>query len=319
VQRELLQVVRAALADCLAVKAGESVAVVTDPILIEVGQAFWQGAVELGAEPVLLTMLPRENNGQEPPAAVAEALLQAQVVLLATSKSLSHTRARQEANRAGARVASLPGATPEMLVRTLNADYQAMAPLVARYAQLLTRGRRVRVTSPSGTDLVLELGDRQGHADDGIYHRPGSFGNLPAGEAYIAPLENTAEGVLVIDGSMAGLGLLEEPLVVTVKNGLATEVNGGSEAKKLTGILNRYGPAARNIAELGLGLNPGATLTGNTLEDEKIAASAHIALGDNSTFGGQVAVDSHLDGVILNPTVEIDGLAVMRDGELLAN
>ncbi|WP_258358755.1 aminopeptidase [Moorella sulfitireducens] len=295
-----------ALTECLAVTSNETVLIVTDTDLQPVGEAFFAAARELKAEAAIITMLPRDNHGQEPPPVVAAAMRESQVVVLATSRSLSHTRARREANTAGARIASLPGATADMLERTLAVDYKALAADCEHYASLLTSGREVHLTTPAGTDLTFSIAGRPGHPDTGLYTRPGSFGNLPAGEAYVAPVEGTARGLLVIDGALAGIGILEKPLRIKVEAGQAVAVSGGREARLLEEIFNRYGPASRNIAELGIGLNPLARLTGNVLEDEKVRGTVHIALGDNSTFGGQVEAPSHLDGILLRPRLKVD-------------
>ncbi|WP_406677138.1 aminopeptidase [Moorella sp. ACPs] len=308
---DLASACRLALMECLAVRAGEAVLVVTDTELQPVGEAFFEAARELKAEAAIITMLPRDNHGQEPPAVVAAAMRESQVAVLATSRSLSHTRARREANANGARIASLPGATVDMLERTLAVDYKALAADCEHYAAILTRGREVHLTTPAGTDLTFSIAGRQGHPDTGLYTRPGSFGNLPAGEAYVAPVEGTAQGLLVIDGALAGIGVLEKPLRIKVEAGQAVAVGGGREARLLEDIFTRYGPASRNIAELGIGLNPLARLTGNVLEDEKVRGTVHIALGDNSTFGGQIETPSHLDGILLQPRLRVDGQQIL--------
>lgn len=313
---DLATAARVVLGDCMGVKAGEKVLVVVDTPLRNIGQVLLQAAVEKEAEAVYMEMLPRESNGQEPPRQVAAAMLEADVVLMATSKSLSHTRARKEANNRGARVASLPGLTEEVMTRTLSSGYGHIADLCRLYAAKITGAREVRITTAKGTDLIFSLEGRMGVADTGLLHAPGAFGNLPAGEAYIAPLEGTAQGILVVDGSMAGVGLIQEPIKIKVENGLATEITGGEEAKKLNALMEKHGQKARNIAELGIGLNDQAKITGVVLEDEKALGTIHIALGDNSTFGGTVEVDSHLDGIVLNPTVTVDGEVIIENGKL---
>ncbi|MBC7325395.1 MAG: aminopeptidase, partial [Moorella sp. (in: Bacteria)] len=290
---ELASACRLALGECLATRAGDTVLIVTDTELQSIGEAFFQAARDLEAEASVITMLPRENHGVEPPEAVAAAMVKSLVVVLATSRSLSHTRARRAASAAGARIASLPGATAGMLQRTLAVDYRSLAAECKRFAAILTAGSQVRLTTPAGTDLTFSIAGRRGYPDTGLYRQPGDFGNLPAGEAYIAPREGTARGVLVIDGALAGFGVLEKPLRIKVEAGQAVAVSGGREAGCLEDIFHRYGPASRNIAELGIGLNPLARLSGNVLEDEKVRGTVHIALGDNSNFGGQVEAPSH--------------------------
>ncbi len=310
------QAVRVVLDQCLKVGQKESLVIVVDEGTRNLGNLFHQEGRRMGAESVLVDMISRENNGMEPPLPVARALQEAGAAILLTSRSLSHTRARREACLRGARVASMPGLTEDMLARTLGEGVGPVVRLSALAAGALT-GDLVRVNTPAGTDLSFSIRGRTAHCDDGNLTARGAFGNLPAGEAYIAPLEGTARGTLVIDGSMAGIGLLDEPIRIQVEEGLARQVSGGPQARQLDAILERYGSPARNIAELGIGTNPFARLTGAILEDEKVLGTVHIALGDNASMGGTVEADSHLDGVLLHPTVTVDGRILVEDGRIL--
>ncbi|MCX7781613.1 MAG: aminopeptidase [Negativicutes bacterium] len=301
----------------MGVKPGESVVIVTDEPTAAIGRALWQAAKEAGGEAVYMEMIPRANDGAEPPEPVAAAMLQADVVLAATSRSLSHTDARKEASRAGTRIASLPGVTADMLCRTLAADYRKMAQASRQFADILTAGSQAELITPAGTKLTMSLAGRKGGPDTGINLEPGSFSNLPAGEAYIAPLEETAEGILVIDGAMSGVGVVGTPIRMTVEKGFVTRIEGGPEAAKLEALLAAHGKLAYNIAELGIGTNDQAQITGNVLEDEKVKGTVHIAVGNNTGFGGVVHVPVHLDGILIRPTLIIDGQMVIKDGEHL--
>ncbi|MDI6894706.1 MAG: aminopeptidase [Bacillota bacterium] len=308
---------RVAVSQCLRVGPGESVLVVTDPDCRKVAEALWAAASAAGAEPLLLVMRARQAHGEEPPPAVAEAMKVAGVCLAPTSRSLTHTVARRQATAAGCRIASMPGITPEMMARTLAVDYRGIAALTEKVAALLDGAAEARVRTPAGTDLTLDISGRRAMRDTGLYTRPGDFGNLPAGEAYIAPGEGSARGRLVVDGSMAGVGTLDQPLVIEVVDGQADSITGGVAAARLTDLLDRVGRDARNLAELGIGTNPAARVTGNVLEDEKVLGTVHLALGANASFGGKVQVGSHLDGVLLSPDVWVDGVQIMRSGQLL--
>ncbi|AJQ26195.1 aminopeptidase [Pelosinus fermentans] len=306
-----------AIRQCMAVKKGETVLVVTDEPTRNVGRALWEKAVEAGAEALYVEMLPRKNDGVEPPPAIAVAMLHADVILGATSCSFSHTKARKDASQKGARIATLPGITEDIMQRTLSADYQHIAELSQQFAKLLSDGKAVHISTLAGTDLTLSIAGRQGHADTGINHAAGDFSNLPAGEAYVAPVEETAEGIIIIDGAMAGIGVLESPIKLTVEKGYVTKVEGGRETEKLEAMLNEYGKLACNIAELGIGTNDQAILSGRVLEDEKVMGTVHIALGNNFGFGGTCQVPMHLDGILLSPTLTIDGQLVIKDGKHL--
>lgn len=303
------------LKTCMGVKEGEEVVITVDSPQRKIGQWFFDAAQELNTEAVLIEFFPRKNHGEEPPPAVARTMKEADVVMMITSMSLSHTEARFAATKNGVRIASMPMVTEDMMLRTLAIDYAELKADCDKLADMLSKGNYVHLKSPAGTDLTFSVKDREGRCDGGLYTERGAFGNLPAGESFIAPIEGTASGVLVIDGSMAGTGYVDKPIKIKVENGMAEDVSGGKSAKKINEILEKFGSKARNIAELGIGVNPKAKLTGFTLEDEKIAGSCHIALGDNSTFGGNVKVESHLDGVILNPTLTIDGKNILENGK----
>jgi len=304
------------LVECMGAKKGETVLVVSDEPLRELGLLLFKAARDMGTEAVYMEMMPRENHGVEPPASVAAAMKLADAVVIPTSKSLSHTAARKKASSSGARIATMPGITAEIMARTLSFSYRDIAERCRKYAEKLKGADKVEIKSPGGTSLTLSLKGRRAFADTGMLHSAGDFGNLPAGEVFIAPVEGTASGTLVVDGSMAGVGVLAEPIRMQVAGGFVTEITGGNSARELERILDKYGRDARNIAELGIGLNPRARLSGHPLEDEKVLGTVHIGLGDNSTFGGSVRVASHLDGIILNPTLIIDDRVLIEDGQL---
>lgn len=308
--------VETVLDECLGVQAGEQVLVLTDPAKSKIGRALVEGARSMGAEGLLVEMAERETHGTEPPPAVAAAMLECDVLVAPTSKSVSHTAARRAASEKGVRAATMPDITVEMLARTMSADFDAVRRRSRAVAALLSDGSRVRITSSKGSDLTLSIEGRTGISDDGDLRGRGAFGNLPAGEGFIAPFEGSANGRLVIDGTVWPLGLLDDPLVVDFENGYATGF-AGTGADRFRAALEPYGREAFAVAELGIGTNEAAILTGNVLEDEKVLGTIHLALGDNHSFGGTVRVSSHQDGIVLEPTLTIDDRHVLRDGDLL--
>ncbi len=314
---ELYSAAMIAVHDCMGAKAGEKVLIITDEPLRNIGYALHRAAKDLGTEVFLVEILPRKSNGEEPPQEVAGLMKMVDVVLCPTSKSLTHTDSRRAASAGGVRIATLPGVTEEIMIRCMNADYNKIARLTLRLCELLEATRAIRVQSPSGTDIFLPVEGRKAHASSGIFRERGQFGNLPTGEAYLAPLEGQSRGVVVVDGAMAGVGLLKKPIRILVENGYATEITGGIEAGRLIELLEPHGKDARNVAEFGIGTNDRAILTGNILEDEKVLGTIHIALGDNKSMGGTVRVASHLDGMVKQPTVWFDGRKIMESGQLL--
>jgi leucyl aminopeptidase (aminopeptidase T) len=306
-----------AVRDCMGARAGERILVVTDAPLRLIGYALFEAARSLGNDVLLVEMLPRQSNGAEPPPEVAALMTQVDLVLCPTSKSLTHTDSRRAASAKGVRVATLPGVTEEIMVRCMNADYQAIAARTFGICDLMRTTTTVRVTAPAGTDIIMPIEGREAHASSGLFREKGLWGNLPTGESYLAPVEGRSNGIVVVDGSMAGVGLVDQPIRIVVEDGYATEITGGESAKRLIALLEPHGKDARTVAEFGIGTNDKAILTGVILEDEKVMGTIHIAFGDNKSMGGSVRVASHLDGLVKQPTVWFDDRMVMEHGRLL--
>lgn len=290
----------------MAVKPEEVVLIITDTATHpSIASALYDRALELGCDPIFMNIEPREVHGQEPPPAVAEAMAAADVVLAPTSKSLTHTQAKINAKMAGVRIATMPGISLEMMESGgISADYLSVKDTAFELKSRLDSVNEVRITTDIGTDIVFNVKGCEWMVDHGICHEPGYSTNLPAGEVFVAP--KSGNGVFVVDGSMSGLGILNSPLTIKIEDGQATDITGESSGK-LIEMIDSVGPPGRNLAELGIGINPEAHLIGNVLEDEKVAGTVHVALGDNSAFGGDVVAGIHLDGIITGPTVYLDG------------
>ncbi len=291
--------------ECYGVKQSESVLIVVDTSTPQsISDSLFKAAKGIGCEVMILTMLPRMRHGEEPPDAIAEAMKHADVVIAPTTFSLTHTQARINACKAGARIASMPGITENMMKSGgITADCYSINETAVKLKKRMEKVKKIRVTTGLGTDIVFDLEGCTWMMDTGLSHEPGCSSNLPAGELYVAP--KNADGVFVVDGSMSGLGLLDSPLEFKVLERFVTDIK-GKYANKMREMLDRVGKKAFNVAELGIGINPKAQLIGNVLEDEKVGGTVHIALGDNSTFGGYVIAGIHLDGIIKNPTIFLD-------------
>lgn len=301
----------------LALDEDETLLVVTDDPTREVGQLFYDAARALGRRALLMVMPEGRVTGEEPPAAVAAAMKAADVALCPTAKSITHTTARIEAAAAGTRVVTMPGATLDMLRDgAACADYAEVERRTMALTERLTRAKTARIEK-DGHVLTMDLTGRDGVASPGVYRAPGASGNFPSGEAYIAPLEGGANGSVVIDGSMVGIGTLAEPLVATLENGRLVQAEGGDAngayAEQLSILFAR--PENGTIAELGIGTNERAKLCGIILEDEKLYGTVHVAFGTNASFGGVTKADCHYDGIVLRPTLYLDDECVIRDGE----
>jgi leucyl aminopeptidase (aminopeptidase T) len=311
---DLDRAVQTVVRRCLNIQPDEDVVVVVDEPLQDLGEKLRTAAQQSGADAVLTVMSPRATDGSEPPAPVAEALAACDVFIAPASRSLSHTLARKRASEGGARGATMPHVTADMLARLMSIDFDRLGSRSHAIADLLDKGTDAHVTCPRGTDLRLDLRGRQGIADDGDLTARGAFGNLPCGEGFIAPAGG--EGTMYAR-SIAAIGLTRgHPAKLTVENGHLTAAT-GPEGEQLLGILREHGDAGTNLAELGVGTNDRATLTGNVLEDEKILGSVHVAFGASIAIGGTVSVPIHLDCVVTEATLEIDGTRVLDEGRFV--
>jgi len=301
----------------LGVRPGEPFLAAYNEPLATVAEAIAAAAAARAGQVRALCFATLSRNGEEPPDEVAEALAGAAAAALVTSFSLSHTRARLEATRRGARVASMPDITRDMFERTIPIDYAHLESVGRELAARLGAAERCRITSPAGMDAEIVLAGRAGRSDDGDLRHAGAFGNLPAGEAYIAPFEHDGAGTIVFDGSLGSWGLLDEPLRIEFAAGRMVAASGGAAADWLSETLDSGGPNGRFIAELGIGTNPSARITGKILEDEKVEGTIHIAFGTNTGIGGENQASVHIDGLVRSPTVALDGQLIMRDGQLV--
>jgi leucyl aminopeptidase (aminopeptidase T) len=300
-----------AVHDCLGLTADESTAVVTDDDRREIGAALYAVAAERSDDATLVCYPPGSEHGAEPPAPVAAAMREADTFLAPTSYSVTHTRARQRATEAGARGATMPGITREVMVAGLDADYEAIAAACESVHDQVRDAAEVRVVAPAGTDVTVRPGDRPWHLDTGLVREPGSFSNLPAGETFVSP--ETADGTVVVDGTMRPHGLVEEPVRIEVEDGRVVAVDDDAVRETLErAAADADDPdAVYNLAELGIGANVGVTaLVGSVLLDEKAAGTVHLAVGDDASIGGDVEAPIHTDGVVRDPTVYADGEAV---------
>ena len=241
-------------------------------------------------------------------------------VIAVNQHSISHTLFRKLCTEfLSIRFASMPLFEPFMFYTSLQANWDLVARRSKEVASLLTDAEEVRVTCPRGTDITFSVRGREGLADTGKLCSPGDFGNLPAGEAFIAPVEGTASGRFITH--YAPDRKLKEPVVLEVENGTVKNVTGEKEFSEFLNRLVHQEPNAGNIAEFGVGTNEKAERFDNILEAEKILGTCHIAIGDNSSFGGKVRANVHIDLLIEKPTVILKAgekeIKFMEDGKLL--
>ncbi len=244
------------------------------------------------------------------------------IVIALSYYSTSHTKFRYLLTKiCGTRYASMPLFDKSMLVGAMKVNWQEMAKKTKDIAQQIDKSENIEIETPNGTHLTFSKRGRKAKADTGIITQKGAFSNLPAGEAFLAPLEGTANGKLILE--WAPIQKLKKPITLYVENGRVTEIQGKDKyADYLKSKLSERAENA-NIAELGIGTNDKASRPDNILESEKILGTIHIALGDNSSFGGKVSTPFHQDFVFFKPTVTLvhkngERRVMLRNGELLA-
>lgn len=254
-----------------------------------------------------------ESSGEEPPAEVADAMKEFDVVIAPTQKSISHTKAREQANAAGTRVATMPTVNKEIWDTSLQADYSEVRRITEKVYELLKDTSEIRVVTPSGTDLRFKVDIDTYDLDTGVIKQEGSFGNLPAGEPSGFP--EGIEGTLVIDH----FPFSPSAKKVEIREGKVVALENEGDNSRLEEAFERH-PCARKMAEFGFGTNPEATLIGNVLQDEKVLGTVHFAFGDNTHYVGEDnersnPCDIHWDTVCESPTVWFDELKVLDEGE----
>ncbi len=296
------------LKDHLNVQSSETLLILTDVQKQDLATIFYEAGLTITANTMLMVMPLLEKSGQEPIHAVSSLMANADVSLCLTSHSLTHTAARKNACEKGGRVATMPGITLEMLEQgALHADAQEIEEMVEKYVQLLDKAAGIRIVK-DGHELTFSVKNRLGIRSTGVIRQAGEHGNIPSGESYIAPIESSANGEILVDGSIANIGVLKEPLLLKISNGRLVEAI-GPDGPRLLELLGEEN--GRIIAEFGIGANKSAMLCGNVLEDEKVYGTIHIAFGSNVPFGGANAADVHIDCVVKNPVVYFDGERVI--------
>ncbi len=297
---------------CVGVGPGDDVLIVIDPERRGIGGGLLEAVQNAGGDAAVVVLPPSAARGSEPPRSIAAAMLETDAFLAPCLPSLSHTTARKAASAAGVRGATLPGATIGMLSRLMTADLDLVARRSTAVTDLLSDATSATMTCPAGTEITFDLTGRAAISDHGDLRAPGAFGNLPCGEGFASP--SGGAGVIAAH-VLPTSGVGEEPVHLTVEDGMLTGATGGPDgaAEAFLAALDAHGPIARTIAELGIGTNEKAQITGNVLEDEKVLGTAHVAFGASAGIGGDVTVPVHLDVVVLKPTVYV-GQTLVIDG-----
>lgn len=302
------------------IKNIEKVVIVTDVNSESIARHFHQASLKATEDSYLVTIPLASGHGQEPPPEDVKKIMKADVALVCTTFSLSHTQLRVNFCKKGGRFLSLADYDIDMLKGggTL-ANYSSLAPMVQSIANVFQNGKKVKFTTSAGTNITFSAKGRNAMAAPAYCPNPGDFGSPPDIEANFAPVENLTEGILVVDGSIPvpEIGLIKTPVIIEVSKGRAIKITGEKEAKLIKQIWDDYKDnTVRVAAELGIGLNPSAKLCGRMLEDEGVFGTAHVGFGANTTIGGKNASPVHIDCVCKNATIIVDKQIIMQDGNI---
>jgi leucyl aminopeptidase (aminopeptidase T) len=367
--RALERAAAVAVRDILGIGKGEGVLIVTNPVpdVEAISRALYRQTEKAGGAPLLLVQPVKGQLDYADPAVINALASEPPVVLSISHEKLGKDRAamarpirvKHRGKRRYKRYYHVfdyllqerrcrsfwsPGVTVDMFNRTVPIDYGLLRERAARLGYAMTRAEEVTITSPGGTDLVIGLKGRRARKDDGNFKKPGTGGNVPAGEVFISPELGTSRGTIVFDGSISsdkGEIIIKRPITCSVEGGFVKKVSGSGEARRLRGTLERSVKKVRamvadgsipsklgkeferntyNLGELGIGLNPAAGIVGNMLEDEKAFRTCHIALGSN--YDNDAEALTHLDGLIREPTISVQypsgrGRLLLEDGTLI--
>ena len=307
-----------ALRHFLGIDEEETLLVITDEDMQEIGEAFYESGKKFCKESFIIQMQTRKLNGEEPPEFLSETMRNADVVVCPTSKSLAHTAAVFKAARVGVRVAALPEISPESFIRCINIDYDKTVKLTEKVEKRLQNVKEIKVTHENGTDLRLDVEGRRLNVTNGMLNTLSAFGHLPGGEISIAPVENKTNGTLILNSSLSLIGKIENPVTMDIRNGVAEKVSGyGGEARIFARYLHKGGNEGKTLCEIGFGTNHRATLPGEILEDMKSPGTVHFGFGNNISLSGKNYTPMHNDGVLKGATVWLDNELFIDEGELV--
>ena len=305
------------LYDCLRINPRESVLILIDEFNREIGQKFLKKILSEKIDAALLEIENINNKNPEPSTIAQKIAKQVSVVIVFTNHSLLHSKFKNSICHNGGRILFITNFFEQSFLRAINTNFEILENKSRRFADLFSISKEIKLTTPAGTNLTFRIARHKGAVHSCNVNEPGSFSFLPAGEASVTPDRGTSQGIIVVDGSIPFIGKIENPIEICVKDGSGYKLTGKKEAEKLRKILKPFGKSSRNIAEFGIGTNPNAILTGDSIEDEKVLGMAHVALGDPAFEGGSFKNNPHIDLILKKPTVMMDGHLVLENGKMM--
>ena len=307
------------LDQCLGIRPGEQVVLLTDGGTdAEVVTRLLEAVAARDGIPLVAQMPAPHLPGAEPPGAVAAMMAEAAAIIELTSLFIGSSRARRDATDRGARYLAMPGVRLDTFRAggPLDVDFEQLRADAEHVGSAWGTAQEFRLTTPGGTDLRGSVADRPGRVLHGIATQPGAYMAPPDIESGTAPVEGTASGTVVVDGDLLfmGQGPLAEPVILHIVDGQVRGIE-GPERARLTSMLERCADdRMTNLAEVAVAFNPAGSICSVPMETESARGTAHVALGNSIAYGGVVNAVAHLDCVMRDATLELDGRAVMIEG-----
>ena len=300
-----------AMKELFHISSNDKVLILNDIHCKTVAESFREACTKVGCDVESFEINERNRPLKEPPDTLLKMLMGSSIVLNILKAFPEEIPFRikwifkiEEIKKI--KMGHMPGITEDMMLRSVNVDYPKMRAVSDSLLETLQNASKIHITTEEGTNLILGVKDRPFIGEVGLIQ--GELINLPCGEVYCAPLETEADGVVVFNASIGDIGLLKTPLKVYLDKGRITKFD--SADKNLINEISRLqniDEGSMVIGELGIGVNPGAAITGNMLEDEKALGTAHIAFGNNEDFpgGGMNKSKIHRDYLFYRPTIEL--------------
>lgn len=307
---------------CGACKKDEKILFVTDKYLSPIAQRMYDESAEYSNRKIVTIHKERHMHGEDPEDEIALAMKESDVIYGITKFSLFHTQARRDAAANGCRFVNMVDYNMQMLEpgSSLDCDFVGIGEICTRIANTLTNKKICRITTSKGTDFTCSIEGIPPTPQYGRSFKPGQGSSPPDIECATCAVEGTANGIVYIDGSIPHpeLGLIHDEIKLIIKNGKIVDISGGKQAEILARLFKDFNdPAIYIVGEIGIGLNPKCTLSGSMLEDEGALGTVHIATGSNTTFGGKTTSPYHMDHVFKNPTLTVDGIYILKNGEVV--
>ncbi|MCL5770937.1 MAG: aminopeptidase [Actinobacteria bacterium] len=315
-KNRIISCVKNLLSNCLNANDGENLVVVADFPNASIAGLIAATAKEFKLKVSVMLMEKMAKLAENPPEPISYAIQKADIVIFTTVYSLSNSIARINANKAGARIISIPGCSEKLFGReSMDVDFLSLEPLVKKIGKIISVKGIARLTTEQGTNLSMRLIGRKSIDQTCICHEKGSWSPFPLVETAVGPFKYGVNGTLLIDGVIVPYGKIKNPLKVLFRKGRIVDIFGGSDAEKFKSYLQRQDdPNIYQCVELGLGLNPKSKMgDGFFSEDESEYGTVHIGIGQGFTFGLKVRAKTHIDLVIKNPKMEINGRLILSD------